>query len=209
MAKVTKQVVVNTPLERFYDLVVDYERYPEFVPGIHGCRILKDGPEKHVEYQLDLGVKRIKYVLRMEERRPTHVAWSLVESNLAGHDSHGVIRILTYVTFIDNGWVIPAARPEILNETETTATVKGNWSFGQISATYATDLAIAKAKKHHLAAVGIVEGTHIGRLGEYAERITRENLVAMIAVGGFPRGIAAPYGGMGRALSNRFFQYGA
>jgi ribosome-associated toxin RatA of RatAB toxin-antitoxin module len=82
MAKVTKQVVVNTPLERFYDLVVDYERYPEFVPGIHGCRILNDGPEKHVEYQLDLGIKRIKYVLRMEERRPTHVSWSLVSGEM-------------------------------------------------------------------------------------------------------------------------------
>jgi coenzyme Q-binding protein COQ10 len=82
MAKVTKQVVVNTPLERFYDLVVDYERYPEFVPGIQGCRILKKGPEKEVEFQLDLGVKRIKYVLRMKEQRPTHVSWSLVSGDM-------------------------------------------------------------------------------------------------------------------------------
>lgn len=82
MAKVTKQVVVETPLERFYDLVVDYERYPEFVPGIQRCRILASGAEKHVEYQLDLGIKRIKYVLRMDERRPTHVAWSLVSGDM-------------------------------------------------------------------------------------------------------------------------------
>ncbi len=82
MAKVTKQVVVETPLERFYELVVDYERYPEFVPGIRACRVLRDGPEKHVEYQLDLGVKRITYVLRMEERRPTRVAWSLVSGEM-------------------------------------------------------------------------------------------------------------------------------
>ncbi len=82
MAKVTKQVVVETPLERFYDLVVDYERYPEFVPGIHGCRVLEERPEKHVEYQLDLGVKRIRYVLRMHERRPTHVSWSLVSGEM-------------------------------------------------------------------------------------------------------------------------------
>lgn len=82
MAKVTKQVVVDAPLERFYDLVVDYERYPEFVPGIHGCRILKERPEKHVQYELDLGVKRIRYVLRMEERRPSRVAWSLVSGDM-------------------------------------------------------------------------------------------------------------------------------
>ncbi len=82
MAKVTKQVVIDSPLERFYDLVVDYERYPEFVPGIHGCRVLKERPEKHVQYQLDLGIKRITYVLRMVERRPTHVAWSLVSGEM-------------------------------------------------------------------------------------------------------------------------------
>ena len=82
MAKVTKQVVIETPLERFYELVVDYERYPEFVPGIHGCRVIKVKPEKQVQYQLDLGIRRITYVLRMEERRPTHVSWSLVSGDM-------------------------------------------------------------------------------------------------------------------------------
>jgi len=82
MAKVTKQVVIDSPLERFYELVVDYERYPEFVPGIHGCRVLKHRPEKHVEYQLDLGIKKIRYVLRMDERRPSHVSWSLVSGDM-------------------------------------------------------------------------------------------------------------------------------
>jgi ribosome-associated toxin RatA of RatAB toxin-antitoxin module len=82
MAKVTKQVVVDAPLERFYALVVDYERYPEFVPGIHGCRIVSEKPRKHVEYQLDLGIKRIKYVLEMHEKEPTHVAWSLVSGDM-------------------------------------------------------------------------------------------------------------------------------
>ena len=82
MAKVTKQVVVGAPLERFYELVADYERYPEFVPGITGCRIVSVRPKKHVEYQLDLGIKKIKYVLEMHERKPTHVAWSLVSGDM-------------------------------------------------------------------------------------------------------------------------------
>jgi ribosome-associated toxin RatA of RatAB toxin-antitoxin module len=82
MAVVTKQVLIETPVERFYDLVVDYERYPEFVPGIKGCRVRNGGPEKHVEYELDLGVKRLRYVLRMEETRPRRVAWSLVSGEM-------------------------------------------------------------------------------------------------------------------------------
>jgi ribosome-associated toxin RatA of RatAB toxin-antitoxin module len=82
MAVVTKQVLIEAPLERFYELVVDYERYPEFVPGIKACRVKNGGLEKHVEYELDLGVKRLRYVLRMEEARPRRVAWSLVSGDL-------------------------------------------------------------------------------------------------------------------------------
>jgi coenzyme Q-binding protein COQ10 len=82
MAAVTKQVLIETPVERFYDLVVDYERYPEFVPGIKTCRVRNGGAGKHVEYELDLGVKRLRYVLKMEEARPRRVAWSLVSGDL-------------------------------------------------------------------------------------------------------------------------------
>lgn len=82
MAAVTKEVVIDVPVEKFYDVLVDYERYPEFVPGIKACRVLSAGPEKQVEYELDLGVKRIRYVLRHVEDRPKRVSWSLVSGEL-------------------------------------------------------------------------------------------------------------------------------
>lgn len=81
MAAVTREIVVEVPVEQFFDLVVGYERYPEFVPGIRACRVLP-GPEKQVEYELDLGVRRIKYVLRHEEERPRRVSWSLVKGDM-------------------------------------------------------------------------------------------------------------------------------
>ena len=82
MAQVTKEVLIDVPVEAFYDLVVDYERYPEFVPGIRACRVKNGTGDKQVEYELDLGVKRIRYILRMTERRPTRVAWSLVSGEM-------------------------------------------------------------------------------------------------------------------------------
>ncbi len=82
MATVTREVIIDAPLEKVFDLVVDYERYPEFVPGIRACRVRNEGGEKHVEYELDLGVKRIRYVLRMAEKRPTSVSWSLVSGDM-------------------------------------------------------------------------------------------------------------------------------
>lgn len=78
MAMVTKEVVIDVPVEEFYDVVVDYERYPEFVPGIRACRIKRSDGEKHVEYELEVAVKRIRYTLRHAEIRPSRIEWSLV-----------------------------------------------------------------------------------------------------------------------------------
>jgi len=82
MSVVTKQIVIEAPIERFYDIVVDYARYPEFVPGIRACRIRAGKGDKQVEYELDLGIRRIKYVLRHEEQRPRKVSWSLVSGDM-------------------------------------------------------------------------------------------------------------------------------
>lgn len=78
MALVSEEVVVDATVEELFDVVVDYARYPEFVPGIKACRVRDAGGEKHVEYELDLGLRRIRYVLRHEEERPRRVSWSLV-----------------------------------------------------------------------------------------------------------------------------------
>jgi len=82
VALVSQEVVINAPVDRFFDVVVDYERYPEFVPGIKACRVRTVGDEKHVEYDLDLGLRRIRYVLRHEELRPSRVTWSLVSGEV-------------------------------------------------------------------------------------------------------------------------------
>lgn len=82
MAVVSQEVVIAAPLESFFDVVVDYARYPEFVPGIKACRVRTVGGEKHVEYELVLGLRRIRYVLRHEEARPRRVAWSLVSGDM-------------------------------------------------------------------------------------------------------------------------------
>ena len=81
MAAVTQEIVVACAPERLFDVIVDYARYPEFVPGIGACRP-KAGADRLVEYELDLGIKRIKYVLRHLEERPRRVSWSLESGEL-------------------------------------------------------------------------------------------------------------------------------
>lgn len=82
MAAVTKEIVFDRPAEQVFDVLVDYARYPEFVPGIKACRLLPARGQRHVEYELDLGLKRIKYVLHHLETRPTRITWSLVSGEM-------------------------------------------------------------------------------------------------------------------------------
>ncbi len=138
-----------------------------------------------------------------------YVAGSLVESNLMGHDSHGVIRVPRYVEFIRTGRIVPAARPEVVKETATTAVVKGNWAFGQLTARFGAEVAIRKAKAAQVAAVGLVQTNHIGRLGEYTALMAAAGLVGILTTGGWRPPIAgvAPYGGAGRALGTNPYSF--
>lgn len=129
------------------------------------------------------------------------VAEGLVSANLAGHDSHGVIQLPIYVDRIKRGHIVPGAPIEIERETPTTARVKGNWGFGFVVARRAAELAIAKAKQHHLAAVTIYQQSHIGRLAPYPLLALREGLAAiMFTDSGRSPKVVAPFGGRASRL---------
>src|SRR5579859_1156410 len=131
----------------------------------------------------------------------TNMADILVESNLAGHDSHGIIRIPVYVKSIKEGTLDPKARPEILRETPGSALVDGKYAFGHIAAAFGTEVAIRKAKESKAVVVSIVRCNHIGRLGEWGSRAAAKDVIAIVTVGGGGGpGIAAPFGGAARAL---------
>lgn len=139
------------------------------------------------------------------------VADALVDANLVGHDSHGVIRVPQYVNAVQQGHVIPTAKPEVVRESASYALVNGNWTFGQVSAEFATRLAIAKAKEQKVAAVGVVRCTHIGRLGEYATMAAEEGVLALVMAGGFGGHGAqvAPFGGKGPAFGTNPLSFAA
>lgn len=125
------------------------------------------------------------------------VTTALVDANLCGHDSHGVIRIPTYVEAVREGHVVADAHPSVIRQTGVTALVDGHWAFGQVSAASAAEVAIEKAKGAGVSMVGIVRCNHIGRLGEYATMASDAGVALIVTAGGFGgRGVSAvPFGG--------------
>ena len=61
------------------------------------------------------------------------VADGLVDANLAGHDSHGVIRLLNYVEWARAGSIDPDADATVVARRGATALVDGGWGWGQIA----------------------------------------------------------------------------
>jgi LDH2 family malate/lactate/ureidoglycolate dehydrogenase len=122
------------------------------------------------------------------------VAESLVDANLAGHDSHGALRIPQYVARVRAGDVRPAARPKMLQARQAAALLSGEWGFGQPAGQAAMDEAVRRAREYGIGAAGLVRCNHLGRMGEYAERAAAAGCAAMIWVGGLKQA-AVPHGG--------------
>jgi uncharacterized oxidoreductase len=130
------------------------------------------------------------------------VADSLVGANLAGHDSHGVMRIPEYVDAMEKGLVSCGAKLSVVTESESFAVVDGGWGFGQVMARQAMDIGMAKAARVGVATVFGRNCCHIGRVGEYPEIAAARGMAAVMFVNTHGGGkLVAPWGGMDRRLS--------
>ena len=128
----------------------------------------------------------------------------LVDANLAGHDSHGVLRIPQYIGLMESGQIQPGVPMEIERESASHALINGNWGFGHVIAKKAMSLAVQKAKSSTISAVSIYNCNHIGRLGSYPVMAADEGLLGMVmANAGGTALYVAPFGGTdGRLATN-------
>lgn len=120
----------------------------------------------------------------------------LVEANLTGHDSHGVIRVPIYAYRIKMGAVKPDAEIKLVKETPNTAVIDGGWNLGQIVARKAMNVCIEKAEESIVGLVLARNCMHVGRLNVYAEMAMRRGMIGMMSVNSTPT--VTPFGGKSR-----------
>ena len=120
----------------------------------------------------------------------------LVGANLAGHDSHGIILLPTYIARIKRSHIVPGAPMEVERETANSARINGNWGFGYVVTTRAMEMAIAKARERQVAAITIYQQSHVGRLADYPMMAARAGMIGLITCdsGRGPKAVA-PFGG--------------
>jgi hydroxycarboxylate dehydrogenase B len=143
---------------------------------------------------------------RQEEAR--RIAASLVGANLAGHDSHGVIRVPRYVDWVRTGDIVPNQTIERVVDTSAISVLDGRFGFGQTVAPLAVGVGIEKTKFAGLSAISLRNAGHIGRVGEWAEIAADAGLISIHFVNGAGSVLVAPFGGIERRLSTGPFCVG-
>jgi LDH2 family malate/lactate/ureidoglycolate dehydrogenase len=119
-----------------------------------------------------------------------------VDANLAGHDSHGIIQIPTYIDRIQVGHIVPGAPWTIVQESPTTTVIDGHWGFGYTVTERAMQLTIDKAARANVAATTVFRQGHIGRLASYTLMAAQANMIGLItADSGRSTKQVAPFGG--------------
>lgn len=104
------------------------------------------------------------------------VSESLIQSDLRGHHSHGLVTIPGYFDWIDEGLIEPEAEGAISEETHSHILIDGQNGFGHYTGKAATELAIEKVEEHPFVTVGIRRGSHFGRVGWFAEHAAKSGL---------------------------------
>jgi hydroxycarboxylate dehydrogenase B len=152
--------------------------------------------------RLELLVKSIFAAGGCEPAESERIAHYLVGANLVGHDSHGVIRVPTYVDWLRAGKVVANQTLKVVFENDVIAVVDGQFGFGQVMGEEAMKLGIQKTRRQGVAVVALRNSGHLGRIGDWAEMAAAAGMVSLHFVNTSGGGIlVAPFGGTQRRLS--------
>lgn len=82
MAKVARTEIVDIDINKLFAVITDYAKYPEFVEGVSGIKVLSQSESNaQVEYALNL-IKSFKYIINTKSEKPSSVSWELDSGDL-------------------------------------------------------------------------------------------------------------------------------
>src|SRR5512140_2507124 len=128
------------------------------------------------------------------------LADTLVQADLWGHQSHGVLRLDWYRKRIVAGTLKADARPEFATDAGAVAVIDGRDGAGQALAKRAMEEAIARAKRHGVGVVGVRDSNHFGTAMYFTRMAAAAGCVGFLSTNASPA--MAPWGGRAKAIGN-------
>jgi len=135
------------------------------------------------------------------------IADTLVQADLWGHQSHGVLRLGWYLDRLRNGVMKPVTRPEFAVDAGAVALLDGHDGVGQVLAHLAAVEAVRRAKAHGIGAVGLRYSNHFGTCMYYTLMGARQGCVMLLTSNGGPA--MAPWGGRKKIIGTNSWSIAA
>ncbi|MBX3665450.1 MAG: Ldh family oxidoreductase [Burkholderiales bacterium] len=129
----------------------------------------------------------------MPEADAALVADTLVQADLWGHQSHGVLRLGWYLDRIRHGVMSPVTKPEFVVDAGAVALIDGHDGVGHVLTLQATREAVKRAKQHGVGVVGVRMSNHFGTCMYYTRLGALDGCVTWLTSNGGPA--MAPWGG--------------
>lgn len=122
------------------------------------------------------------------------VAEVLVESDLRGIDSHGIIRIYSYYGIrLENQYMNPVTQKKIISETDTTISYDCGNGLGQVISYEAMNRCIQKAEKSNIAIATVKNSNHYGIASYYSMMALEHDMIGISLTNSQPL-VAPTYG---------------
>jgi LDH2 family malate/lactate/ureidoglycolate dehydrogenase len=121
----------------------------------------------------------------------------MVETDLAGIDSHGISMLMQYDDLRRRGQLRVGAAPRLVRENAVTALIDADTGLGHPAAVQGMRLAITKAQAAGIGAVAVINSAHFGAAGYYAALAAQQGLIGLAMsttrmVGVLPTRASAP-----------------
>ena len=129
----------------------------------------------------------------MGEREAHVFADSLVQANLRGMDSHGVMRLGAYLRRIREDVLFPGQSPEILSDGGSLLTVDGKNGVGVWIAQQVMELCVERAGQTGVCIAGVRHGNHFGCASYFTRWAMKHHMIGF-AMANSPKAVA-PFGG--------------
>jgi LDH2 family malate/lactate/ureidoglycolate dehydrogenase len=121
------------------------------------------------------------------------LADTLVQADLWGHQSHGVLRTRWYLARLHSGAMKARTEPRFVVDAGAVAVMDGEDGVGQVITKFAAQDAIRRAKLHGVSAVAVRNSNHFGTCMYYTRMAAEQGCVMMLTTNGGPA--IAPWGG--------------
>ena len=143
----------------------------------------------------------------MPEEDARLAADTLVQADLWGHQSHGVMRLSWYVARLKSGVCNPVAAPELAVDAGAVAVLDGKDGMGQVLTARAMQEAISRAKAHGIGAVALRNSNHFGTAMYFTLMAARAGCVGFLSTNASPA--MAPWGGRRKAVGTNPWSWAA